>query len=1234
MTSLIKPPALNDIGKSSFSKLSFNYTSKDFYKKYFFHKFRDFKSFTDQLAALNVNEDGITYEYEGTMLSGNDVDFDFRHLLFDYFFSNRVGIDKDIEMGIGLDFASSEISPSPNNLPDYDIFEWIPFNNIYKFETPDYSDPNSSLYAAKSKKVSLQTYPSFFSTLNDSSEFNKNWFKHFRLNEEAQVEILSNNGNVTVPITQLYIHLSELDERFPLAIDQVNYTTTKKIDGTVTNYDEVRAKIAGLNDYSEANFEDPIWKIIVDGDVETVESAWQLKDINGQKVIGICMSDDENNIIHERHSNGQLYAVNIPSENIYRYNDSEAPIVEELIIPLKNNIVLKSDLSLPYSGYNNDGSNPEITLTDYTPANYCKENVEYVNVEDHLKLLSGSALTSAITNLLYSHYIGKLFVMGKTNMRAKPYSYDEDRIVAFSAVEKWSDYYDEDGYVPLDIIRKDLNVRITNFISMGGTPLDENLTYPWSENGKISYKLFSKFEIDTHYVSGEVIDGEIYDEDGSYFLKLKVKSVPLSQIKEKASPLGNIFGPSSFKQYYDMYGEKHSLSDYMTSFRFFDPIVLQTNTNDGSNLDSRFWFSNKDTFGAHAGSLNNSFFNSISSFKLGLESIVANDQTPTDALTTSTISDAQVYFGMFMGEGLWQKGFEIIIDQNFSDHPLIKQLFADMENEFQFIAVQHDVTDFDFTYNNLPEGTELVPPYNFTHNELVEGKTIMPQLMFFLPWIYNTAKERWWLYEKASMAEDESTMNAVQLYNYSLTKQHSTCYIQYKEEERDSSQYVLDYVNSDFDTILTRHAIGGELVGTAADMIYAYRPVRHYIRLNDGIYEDPGIYKFDLATLYTNDVNNATVSDYWEYLMTSDYSLDRDLLDELMTQKQLSGTHYYLLSNDGVELILPDHILYDYTIISPGSQEPPVFFRPGEPISLSIKGIFNNKDSVEIISPTINEIVNGVSIQYNSEFRGVQTDYVRSQIEQGWTHFSPQIEMNNARAKSLSSPYGDCWVKVGDIEDADYEGGYKMVNHNYYMPTDWAINGIFVTGKQWANGSDVIYYSYNPTIAHFYIDDESEISYSLSKSGVVNMNRLNSENKLYLGSFIVPPKGFFNTNDNVINVGDDNQQSISLVKEKQNNDIQDMQHDLTAVIQENDRENLNGLMFSGYAIATQSVKLQVLSSDDKTLFNNIKEGTYVYQDNINKGIVMKKIDNSYLLIIKLYNASNMINNNSKLKFVF
>ncbi len=1236
MSVLIKPPsAINKLREISFSNLTLQYTSKDFYKKYFFHRFRNFKSFTDQLADLNAEDPTIQYEYEGLMFDDLD-NFDFRHLLFDYFFSTRTGDDADVEMGVGLDFNSNDDIPSsPNNLPDYEALKWIPFNDIYTFEAPDYSDPNSSSFAAKSKKISLHTYPSFKTVLNGENEFNKNWFKHFRLNDEAQVDILTNNGNVTVPITQLYIHLSEMDEKFPADVVEVNYTTTKKIDGKITNYDEVRSLISKVNDYSEVNFNDPIWKIIIDGDVETVESVWQLKDIGGQKVLGLCMGDNENNIIHERYSNGQLYAVNIPSENIYRNTSSETPTYETITIPLKNNIILKSNLALPYSGYNNDGNNPEIELDEYTPLNYCKEDVEYVDVEAYLSnITDATALNSAITNLLYSHYIGKLFVMGKTNMRAKPY--DEDRSVAFNPFDSFSNYLDENGYVYLDIIRKDLNARIANF-AVGGLA-GESATYPWKdENEKISYKLFSKFEIETHYVSGEVIDGEITADGGEYFLTLKIKSIPLSQIKEKASPMGNIFGASSFKDAYNLYGEKHSLSDYMTSFRFFDPIVMDTNTNDvDGNLDSRFWFCSRDTFGAACPSLNNTFFNNIDSFKEGLEQIVSNDQTASDPLLNSTMTDVHVYFGMFMGEGLWQKGMEIIIDQNFSDHSLIKQLFTDMETEFEFIAVQHDINDFDFTSDNLPEATEVTSPFNLPHNIKVEGKTIMPQIMFFIPWNYNQAKERWWLYEKAFMADDTSTMGDVELYNYSQTKQYSSCYVQYKEEVRDIDQYVHDYHDEDFSAIIERIPVDREIITTAADMLYAYRPVRHFIQLYDSLLENPGQvgYKFDLSFAYTNGVANANVSTFWDYLLEAEYVVDVDALDELKNQKQLTGTYYYLLSNEGADLILPGHNLYEYTVITPGDPNPPAFFRPGDIVSLSIKGIFDNKDSVEIKSPTINEIVKGVSHQYTSEFRGVQSEFVRSQLIQGGTHFNSAIELNNDRAEALSSPYGDCWVKIGDIEEANYDGGYKMVNHNYYLPSDWALNGVFVTGKQWSNGTDVIYNSYNPSIAHFFIDNESEISYSLSKSGIIDMNKLISESKLYLGSFVIPPKGYFNINENSINVNDDHQQSLSLIKEKQNNDVQDMKLELYNIIQENDRENLNGLMFSSYAVATQTVKLQPITQEDKNLFNNIKEGTFIYQDNICKGTVMKKINNTYMIIVKLYNATNMINSNSKIKIVF
>ena len=59
-------------------------------------------------------------------------------------------------------------------------------------------------------------------------------------------------------------------------------------------------------------------------------------------------------------------------------------------------------------------------------------------------------------------------------------------------------------------------------------------------------------------------------------------------------------------------------------------------------------------------------------------------------------------------------------------------------------------------------------------------------------------------------------------------------------------------------------------------------------------------------------------------------------------------------------------------------------------------------------------------------------------------------------------------------------------------------------GKQWENKTDIIYYAYNPNIAHFFIDANSEIYYTVNKSNMANLNNIEGSAQLYLGSFIVP----------------------------------------------------------------------------------------------------------------------------------
>ena len=164
-------------------------------------------------------------------------------------------------------------------------------------------------------------------------------------------------------------------------------------------------------------------------------------------------------------------------------------------------------------------------------------------------------------------------------------------------------------------------------------------------------------------------------------------------MKAKTSPLGQIFGQSAFEEY-ETYGEKLSLNKYMTSFRFFDPSVMSDHTdNSSSKLNSKYMFVNRDTFGAFSPTLNNDFYEDIDAFDSDL---VINSENQSVSAESAFFTDLQVYFGFFMGQGLWQKGFEIIIDQNFAAHPTINALFTDIETEFNFTAVARDVNEYDF----------------------------------------------------------------------------------------------------------------------------------------------------------------------------------------------------------------------------------------------------------------------------------------------------------------------------------------------------------------------------------------------------------------------------------------------------------------------------------------------------------------------------------------------------------
>lgn len=1198
----------------------FIYTNKDFYKKIFFQNFSDFKSFKDQLADLNDAEN--TYTYTGSMLkdeNGNDIDsFDFRHLLFEYFFRKRNlnSIDKDIELGVGL-YVEEEAAA--NSLPDSTALQWIPFNDPVKMKAPTYNDDLSIKFAGKDTRVSLKTYPSYLRYYQTGDvEFNKKWLKYFKVNDEAMEFIDDISVSSTVPITDIKMYLCDVTQPFAIEVESCIYPTTTMVESTITNYSEVRSQAdPKRNDFSEINFDETSWIDDAQGRALTVESVWQRQTIDGRTIIAICPSNDERNIIHERHANGELYAINIPSDNIFRGSAEDFSTIESLTINLKRNVLVTGELNQPSCLRNQGGTE---WSSDKSPVEYCSEHI-ITDLNQYLKELETD---SERTAFVIEKLLGKLFVCGRTDMRAKPFD-----PVRYGSSYPWSSV-DDDGYVALDEIGADLQRRIANYISSNAVPGNEDMTYPWKdENGVVRYSLFSKLEIETNWYAGIVSNVEVkLDEYNDYQLILQLTSVTKSELKKKASPMGWVFGESQIvdsngvKVYYEPtldgtkgpFGEALSISKYMTSFRFFDLSVMRNHTpisGTDSDLDPRRKFTPQDTAGAFCPTLNKAFYYNYETFRTLTDNLIKSSVTISPGTDLAFwFTDWQVYFGSLMGQGLWQKGLEVIIDASFEDLPGFKDLFTsetNFTNEYSFISHQRLLSEFNFTNSTLPVSVVSDTYYNSMNNRDVDEIEVEDiNLMGFIPLDFNQEREKYFLQEqmttylgKNAWISDVKDLPTISIGYPAL--------LLYQEDLRDDD-YVKDFYDEEFSNTISRYSITGENTsGQEISWLYCYRPVRHSIKFYTTSFTD-GTYLFDFNYVWLNKIDETEKNIYREMEAIEEAVIDPFQYEKLLSRKQPFGTYYYELTSNGVEIILPTHDLYPKTVLDPNAEipTPPVFFKPGSKVCVGVKLEKNNVDSVELQFAKAQDIANGKT-KWNSEFREV-TD---------------EVELSPVTAE-LKAPYGELWISLTKN---------TLVNHNFIHPAEWELElGMVVDKKMWKERVETTYIFSKPTIAHFYITEDSEIKYFLTSSTIDNIRKQFNRNVAYIGSAIIPPTAFFGLNKNIVNLNADEEAVFNDMKNLQLVEIEAQKIQLNNKQDENNREGLDGYLYNGIAHYTQMVKIVCQNDNDRFILQNLQSGNKVYQNDVAIGEVITVYANLDTIAIMLYDSAKPINTSANLVF--
>lgn len=284
--------------------------------------------------------------------------------------------------------------------------------------------------------------------------------------------------------------------------------------------------------------------------------------------------------------------------------------------------------------------------------------------------------------------------------------------------------------------------------------------------------------------------------------------------------------------------------------------------------------------------------------------------------------------------------------------------------------------------------------------------------------------------------------------------------------------------------------------------------------------------------LITKDIDNRTKRIYipsYNYLVANPEG-EHNLYPY---NKKPYGTYYYYYdsTNKKYKPITSTSTLVNYTIFTEESVDTN-FFRVGSEVHVGYKIFKNTKNSVVMKNPTILEIVNGISRTYGGVIQDVPDEF--------------KYDINDS-VKSLKSPLTSLWV--------DNVNGQKPVNENTYSILDNFDCPFNIIKSDWENKYSCGYSFYSPTFVHFYIDTDTEISFIYSKDRIPNLNLVIDNEKLYLGNYTIPPIGFFNSSENLININENVQKSIAILREKQINDKQDSFIEMNSRTKSASREN-------------------------------------------------------------------------------
>lgn len=273
---------------------------------------------------------------------------------------------------------------------------------------------------------------------------------------------------------------------------------------------------------------------------------------------------------------------------------------------------------------------------------------------------------------------------------------------------------------------------------------------------------------------------------------------------------------------------------------------------------------------------------------------------------------------------------------------------------------------------------------------------------------------------------------------------------------------------------------------------------------------------------------------------------------------KLFGTYYYYYNNksDSPNGVYDNYVLIDstvsdanirnITIFDKSEESEPTFFRA------NAEGIMvgcckeveyeideeSSDTTYRLMNDNIDEITKGVSRIYSGDLQSIDSKDITDSL--------------NTYSKLLKSSYSSLWNTME---------GCRITNENRYSQIDDYKIPFFVNHSEWLNTIDCEYDSWNPIYTHFYIDGDSNISYNLSHNKYPNNNFIVDNDKLYLGNYMIPPINFFNSSENLLNINENIQKSIALLKDRQINDNQSNLIDFNNANKSLSREGLNAVTY-------------------------------------------------------------------------